>query len=175
MKKLTLLIAGLVSLANSTAALASPQMKLLQTIQKQVNREIKFVPEQGTADDWQIPISQGDCEDIALLKKQRLIQAGWDPKDLTLFMIYRQIDSTNGKRAIEGHIVLYVFSEKVILDRYDPRGDEVVRGAGHHISNDPQPWEAYMDAGGWKPKCYVKNETLGDLHNKVDQRCLPPQ
>jgi predicted transglutaminase-like cysteine proteinase len=52
----------------------------------------------GVVDYWTLPVDRGDCEDYALLKRHKLIAAGW-PSSALLVTVVRD---ENG----EGHAVL---------------------------------------------------------------------
>lgn len=59
----------------------------LQSINTHVNRAIRPAHDMdthGEADVWQIPRSVGDCEDYALLKRSKLLRAGFAPSQLPL-------------------------------------------------------------------------------------------
>ena len=71
----------------------------------ELNREINHSIEPatdleiyGVNEVWTIPTTRGDCEDFALLKRQRLMRAGW-PASALLITVVR--DEKN-----EGHAVL---------------------------------------------------------------------
>ena len=85
--------------AGSPAAMAE-----LDRINRQVNAEIKPVTDReqyNVEDYWTIPVSgKGDCEDYALLKRQRLIRAGWPVGALLMTVVFDE------KK--EGHAVLTV-------------------------------------------------------------------
>jgi predicted transglutaminase-like cysteine proteinase len=52
----------------------------LAAINAAVNKEIEPVTDAelyGVSDYWTIPTTRGDCEDMALLKRHRLMAAGW--------------------------------------------------------------------------------------------------
>jgi predicted transglutaminase-like cysteine proteinase len=59
---------------------------------------------------WTYPDGYGDCEDIALAKRQELIRAGWDPSTLLMAVVRER----NGA----GHAVLMVRTDRgdLILD-----------------------------------------------------------
>jgi predicted transglutaminase-like cysteine proteinase len=77
-------------------------MAELDRVNRQVNAEIAPVTDMeqyGVEDYWTLPRSgRGDCEDYALLKRQRLIKAGWPVSALVLTVVFDE------KR--EGHAVL---------------------------------------------------------------------
>lgn len=59
----------------------------LVEINLQVNREIVYRPDiniYGKTEFWEIPLQYGDCEDFALKKRQRLMERGFDPRNLKL-------------------------------------------------------------------------------------------
>lgn len=63
--------------------------KELIKVNKTVNHEIRQVPEISFfsyKDDWKLPTTSGDCEDLALLKQARLIELGW-PKNALLITV----------------------------------------------------------------------------------------
>lgn len=67
----------------------------------------------GKDEVWAYPIEAGDCEDMALLKRKRLIEKGFAPADL-LMTVVRKPDG-------EGHAVLTVRTAKgdYILDNLE--------------------------------------------------------
>ena len=74
----------------------------LDRVNREVNAEIKPVTDleqYGVEDYWTIPRSgRGDCEDYALLKRHRLIKAGWPPSSLLMTVVFDERK--------EGHAVL---------------------------------------------------------------------
>lgn len=79
-----------------------PALVELDRVNRQVNAEIIPMTDQeqyGIEDYWTIPVSgRGDCEDYALLKRQRLMRAGWPASALLMTVVF---DERN-----EGHAVL---------------------------------------------------------------------
>ncbi len=75
---------------------------LLDRINRGVNGEIEPVTDRelyGVTEYWTIPThGKGDCEDYALLKRDRLMQAGWPASALLMTVV---MDEKN-----EGHAVL---------------------------------------------------------------------
>lgn len=58
-----------------------------------VNKELTFQPEPKGVDIWQDRnFTSGDCEDYALLKRQRLIHEGWPPGALRIAIVTREED-----------------------------------------------------------------------------------
>jgi predicted transglutaminase-like cysteine proteinase len=86
----------------------------LETINREVNNTIKEVSDlqqYGEEELWTYPKSgKGDCEDIVLEKKRRLVAAGF-PKSALLITIVRDLKG-------EGHAILTLKTDKgdVILD-----------------------------------------------------------
>ncbi len=74
----------------------------LDKVNRQVNAEIAPMTDMdqyGVEDYWTLPRSgKGDCEDYALLKRHRLIAAGWPPSALLMTVVYDERH--------EGHAVL---------------------------------------------------------------------
>ena len=73
----------------------------LKSINAQVNRAIKPATDMqtnGVAEHWSIPKSFGDCEDYSMLKRSKLIRAGFKPSQLSLAKVRQR----NG----EAHVVL---------------------------------------------------------------------
>jgi predicted transglutaminase-like cysteine proteinase len=73
----------------------------LDAVNRQVNRQIEATTDldvYGQTEYWAIPTTRGDCEDYALLKRQRLIRAGWPVGALLMTVVYDEKG--------EGHAVL---------------------------------------------------------------------
>lgn len=84
----------------------------LEAVNRSVNGRIKErsdLATTGSDDDWRVPTKEGDCEDIAILKKSELLKRGWPASALLLTV------ATLGG---EGHTVLTVRTDKgdLILD-----------------------------------------------------------
>jgi predicted transglutaminase-like cysteine proteinase len=77
-----------VSTTETGAVLAKEQrFQELETVNRAVNRAIRPRPDRkinGVADRWQIGASEGDCEEYALEKRQRLIDLGWPSSALQI-------------------------------------------------------------------------------------------
>lgn len=77
------------------------QIAELDRVNRQINKEIEPATDMqlyGVVDYWTIPTTKGDCEDYALLKRQRLIQAGWPVSSLLMTVV---LDEKK-----EGHAIL---------------------------------------------------------------------
>lgn len=87
---------------------------VLDRVNRQVNAEIQPMTDwaqYGVEDYWTVPKSgKGDCEDYALMKRQRLILSGWPVSALLMTVVYDE------KK--EGHAVLLVRAAEgdLILD-----------------------------------------------------------
>ena len=91
--------------------LTGQRMAVLQAVNGSVNARIRERndPSAGLGDDWRVPTKEGDCEDIAILKKSELMKRGWPASALLLTV------ATLGGA---GHTVLTVRTDKgdLILD-----------------------------------------------------------
>jgi predicted transglutaminase-like cysteine proteinase len=81
---------------------ATPQrLSELDTVNRTVNREIAPATDleiYGQAEYWTIPVTRGDCEDYALLKRKRLMARGWPASSLLMTVVRDEKG--------EGHAVL---------------------------------------------------------------------
>ncbi|MBT1158847.1 transglutaminase-like cysteine peptidase [Aminobacter anthyllidis] len=105
---------GLCSTAGKTKvmALTEARMRDLKRVNASVNQRIQQredIATTGRDDDWRLPTSVGDCEDIAILKKNELRKLGWPASTLLLTV------ATYGGT---GHTVLTVRTDSgdLILD-----------------------------------------------------------
>jgi predicted transglutaminase-like cysteine proteinase len=91
-------------------ALTAEREQQMRSVNSDVNRTIRQVADRG-ADVWSLPRKgEGDCEDIALLKREKLIALGW-PTSVLLMTVARD-------RQGYGHAVLTVVTDRgdFILD-----------------------------------------------------------
>jgi predicted transglutaminase-like cysteine proteinase len=87
--------------------------KLLERVNREVNDRITPVSDDPNHDVWTFPDQGfGDCEDIQLLKRRLLIEAGLPRRALRMTVVINHIG--------EGHAVLTVHThvEDLILDNY---------------------------------------------------------
>jgi predicted transglutaminase-like cysteine proteinase len=95
------------------------------------------------AEYWTYPSTRGDCEDIALEKQKRLIEAGWDPSTL-LMTVVRERDGN-------GHAVLMVRTDRgdLVLDNQSGRvllwKDTPYEYVKRQSQADPGKWVALND------------------------------
>lgn len=71
---------------------ASDELKLLRQVNSAVNRFTVKVADStaGSGDDWRRANGKGDCEDMAIEKRMRLVEAGFDPSRLFFAVAYRR-------------------------------------------------------------------------------------
>ncbi|WP_114944004.1 transglutaminase-like cysteine peptidase [Microvirga calopogonii] len=97
-----------------TIVLDQATWKLIVDVNEQVNKEIVPVTDQdhwGVADRWDYPDDgMGDCEDIQLLKRRRLTQAGLPQRALRMTVVIDELGA--------GHAVLMARTDRgdYILD-----------------------------------------------------------
>lgn len=81
---------------------ATPErLSELDEINRSVNRDIEPATDMeiyGVNELWTLPITRGDCEDFALLKRKKLMERGWPSASLLLTVVR---DEKN-----EGHAIL---------------------------------------------------------------------
>jgi len=99
---------------SKVVTLTAAKMAELKSVNTSVNRRITEKSDDkaaggGTADEWRLPTSTGDCEDFAILKKHELLKRGWPSAALLL---------TVARSGGVGHVVLAVRTDKgdLVLD-----------------------------------------------------------
>ena len=95
------------SRAGNSMTMTPERWAELNSVNRTVNRSVREVSDfmiYGRKDVWQVPAGKGDCEDFALLKRQRLIDLGW-PSSALLMTVVRD-------RQLDGHAVLTVVTDK---------------------------------------------------------------
>lgn len=101
------------------AVAATPEaLDELARINGAVNRAIRPAGDRregGLADRWELDPAEGDCEDYALSKRDRLVKAGWPAAALRLAVVRTSWG--------EGHAVLVVRTDKgdLVLDNLTDR------------------------------------------------------
>ncbi|MBT9290278.1 transglutaminase-like cysteine peptidase [Prosthecodimorpha staleyi] len=123
--------------------LTDQRRAVLEGVNRAVNREILPVNDRsgpGIVDQWSLAPTSGDCEDFAITKRHRLIQAGWPASALRL-AVGRV---PNG----EGHAVLVVKTRDgdLVLDN---RSDAIrpwratdIRWVSIQAAEDPRFWRS---------------------------------
>jgi predicted transglutaminase-like cysteine proteinase len=107
------------TLNKQAAQVDDKKWKQLLRINRDVNNEIEPMSDMdqwGTLEKWSYPTTgKGDCEDYALEKRRRLIEAGW-PRQSLLITVVRE---KNGN----GHAILTVKTNRgdFVLDNQEAR------------------------------------------------------
>lgn len=70
-----------------TVPLTQESMAELRNVNRSINAAIRPQRDATGQDVWSIDSASGDCEDYALTKKQRLLQAGWPPSSLLIALV----------------------------------------------------------------------------------------
>lgn len=136
----------------SKAAFGAAQMEMVVKINRAANMAIRPVADlvqYHVAEKWTMPTARGgDCEDFALFKKAKLIEAGVSPDRLLLATV---LDRKGNSHAV---LVLRTDTADLVLDnlrgsvkRWDETGYTFLR---MQDPRDPQRWVATM-AGGILP------------------------
>lgn len=101
----------------TTVRLTAAMEDAMRRVNREVNRSVSQVADvtrAGLADSWQVADRRGDCEDLALLKRERLIEQGFSPRAMRLAVAKTPWG--------EGHAVLVVRTSEgdLVLDnRHD--------------------------------------------------------
>lgn len=73
-----------------TVAMTAARWKELDAVNISANERIRYVSDQaqyGVQDYWTVATTAGDCEDIALAKRQALLDRGWPIEALRLALV----------------------------------------------------------------------------------------
>jgi predicted transglutaminase-like cysteine proteinase len=121
-------------------------LQQLYEINKHVNNRVKWISDSelyGRAERWAYPLDRGDCEDIVLLKRRLLANAGW-PQGALLITI---VEERGPDR--ERHAVLTVRSDRgeMILDNQTPEilfwYETNYRYLSRQSATDPNIWVSF--------------------------------
>lgn len=116
-------------------------LQLVAGINRQVNADIEPASDwvmHGQEEYWSVPADRGDCEDYALLKRERLVEAGLPAGNLLMTVVRKP----NG----EGHAVLTLTTRAgdFVLDNLDARvrnwGETPYTYLKRQDSADPGRW-----------------------------------
>jgi predicted transglutaminase-like cysteine proteinase len=128
----------------ATIVRATPRLdSLLAYVNADINHTIVQVNDEmdnGFADTWRVAVTKGDCEDMALAKRERLIKAGVSPRALRIAVALTPWG--------EGHAVLVVRTSKgdVVLDNRDdvirPWGSTDLTWIKIQSADNPRRWHA---------------------------------
>lgn len=128
-------------------ALTQDLWKEILAVNYKTNAEITPVTDKelyGVEEFWTYPTTAGDCEDYALLKRKRLIEAGVSPSDLLMTVVLQP----NG----EGHAVLTVRTDHgdFVLDNMRDRvllwSDTEYTFLKRQAAADPSRWVKIDDS-----------------------------
>lgn len=106
----------------------------LEQVQSYVNNKVRYtenVRQFGMADVWEIADREGDCKDIALAKRKRLLELGWPPESLRMALAYTERG--------EMHAVLTVD----VSTAEGRRGTYVLDNRFDHV----EPWQVVSQYG----------------------------
>ena len=106
----------------------------LEQVQSHVNNTVRYMEngrQFGMADIWEVADREGDCKDIALAKRQRLMELGWPPQSLRMALAYTETG--------EMHAVLTVD----VSTEEGRRGTYVLDNRFAHV----EPWQVMSQYG----------------------------
>jgi hypothetical protein len=106
----------------------------LEQVQSHVNNTVRYMEngrQFGMADIWEVADREGDCKDIALAKRKRLMELGWPPESLRMALAYTETG--------EMHAVLTVD----VSTQEGRRGTYVLDNRFAHV----EPWQVMSQFG----------------------------
>ncbi len=115
--------------ARQSLVLNAVNRALLATVQGEINAAIRPIEEPPGRDEWLLAPAEGDCEDYALTKRMRLIEAGVPAGSLYFAVVLTERG--------EYHTVLFLDTTEgtwVLDNRLE----------------DPVPWPRLRDRGGYR-------------------------
>ncbi len=129
--------------------ISGQDLDLAIRLNRQINRQVVSISDQGQygrAEHWALPTARGgDCEDFALIKKKRLIEAGLDPQ---MLLISTVLDRDRNAHAV---LIMRTGQGDFVLDNLR---DEVLhwRQTGYTYLRmqdpaNPTRWTAVIDGG----------------------------
>ncbi|MDX5414145.1 MAG: transglutaminase-like cysteine peptidase [Rhodobacterales bacterium] len=135
--------------AGAGKPVAGHHLELAIQVNRQINRQVRSISDQAQyarPEHWALPTAQGgDCEDFALIKKKRLIEAGLDPR---MLLVSTVLDRNRNAHAV---LVMRTSQGDFILDNLR---DEVLhwRQTGYTFlrmqdPSNPARWTAVIDGG----------------------------
>ena len=94
----------------------------LEHVQQQVDHQVAFQSDQdhfGVAEYWEPADKTGDCEDIALAKRARLISMGWAADDLRIALLVDERGALHAVLTVDvtsmkGAAATYVLDSRVL-------------------------------------------------------------
>lgn len=125
------------------------QLDYAISLNRQINRQVRSISDlaqYGVEEHWALPTARGgDCEDFALLKKKRLIEAGLDPQMLLIATVLdrrRNAHAVLVMRTARGDFVLDNLRDDVL--HWSRTGYTYLR---MQDPADPRRWTAVIDGG----------------------------
>jgi hypothetical protein len=112
MLKKLFIAAGMMASATTAHAM---DVTTFDRVQSYVNKNVAYKQDKYGTDIWEEAKKSGDCEDLAILKRNLLIAEGWDADDLKIIIIVKNIPGRN-KTVYEGHVVLKSIALNRVLD-----------------------------------------------------------
>jgi predicted transglutaminase-like cysteine proteinase len=106
----------------------------LEQVQMEIGRQVKYVSDMdrfGVPDWWEPSSKTGDCEDIALTKRKRLMDMGWPAELLRIAVL------TDGHGELHAVLTVDVVSQKGAAGTY------VLDSHFEHV----EPWQALNQYG----------------------------
>lgn len=149
---------------SSSVTLTYEAWNAIVAVNQRVNATVKAVPDRehwGVSDRWDYPDDgSGDCEDIQLLKRRLLVEAGFPRRALRMTVVF----DDEG----EGHAVLMVLTDRgeIILD---------------NKRNSVLPWNetryTYIkregsDGPGWESLVGRLSPVTGDISAELKEKTL---
>jgi predicted transglutaminase-like cysteine proteinase len=136
------------ALPGAALALTEPVLALIHAVNAEVNAAVAPATDRdlyGTAEHWTLPVAgRGDCEDVALLKRERLMALGI-PSSVLLMTIVRDGQG-------QGHAVLTLVTDRgdLVLDNQtdavSPWYETGYRFLMRQSRMDPNRWQALGSA-----------------------------
>jgi len=125
------------------------QLDYAISLNRQINRQVRSISDMaqyGVVEHWALPTARGgDCEDFALLKKKRLIEAGLDPQMLLIATVLdrrRDAHAVLVMRTAQGDFILDNLRDDVL--HWSRTGYTYLR---MQDPSDPRRWTAVIDGG----------------------------
>lgn len=125
--------------------LTPDELQQLYAINAYANDRVKWTPDielYGKTENWAYPLNRGDCEDIVLLKRRLLANAGWPISSLLITTVEDTINRGH-------HAVLTVHTDRgeLILDNQTPEilfwYETNYRFLSRQSTADPNVWVAF--------------------------------
>lgn len=162
-----ILISAASMIVSATSAQAA-EVDKLYAVQDYVNKNVTYKPDAYGQDIWKEAKKYGDCEDLAILKRNLLIAKGWDPDDLKIIIVVKNIPG-RGKTEYEGHVILKSVQFNMVLDMPEVKNTPNTRTRSVAYLN-PIEYDQYMNSRKYKFFCIVEDFKTPTVFN-VSERC----